>query len=64
MDIKPVEKVENDVDIFVHKSRLLWVVGLANVDSYCELEQCVGPEIGSELLLQKFLDRGLATQVE
>jgi hypothetical protein len=64
MDIKPVEKVGDEVGVFLHKSRLLWVIGLANVDSYCEVKQCVGPEIGSELLLQKFLDWGLATKVE
>jgi hypothetical protein len=52
MDIKPVEKVGDEVGVFLHKSRLLWVIGLANVDSYCEVKQCVGPEIGSELLLQ------------
>jgi hypothetical protein len=64
MDIKPVEKVEDEVGVFLHKSRLLWVIGLASVDSYCEVEQCVGLEIGPELLLQKFLDWGLATKVE
>jgi len=33
MDIKPVEKVGDEVGVFLHKGRLLWVIGLANVDS-------------------------------
>ena len=56
MDIKPVEEVGSEVGIFLHGGILLWIKGLAKVDSDSELGRWVGPEIGSTLLLQKFLE--------